>query len=115
SRSQNTARGATAAVKWEHFASTMEAIQALKAQNFTVISIEQAEGSVSLDDFNPDLQKKYALIYGNEVHGVDDDVIDSSDYCLEIPQEGTKHSLNVSVAAGIVLWTFYRKLKDIKL
>lgn len=112
---QKTALGATESVKWEHFESTMEAIQALKAQNFTVISIEQAEGSIALDDFIPDLQKKYALIYGNEVHGVDDDVIDSSDYCLEIPQEGTKHSLNVSVAAGIVLWTFYRKLKDIKL
>lgn len=99
-----TALGATESVEWEHFEHTGEAINQLKKEGYTVLSIEQAEKSVSLDDFTPVKDEKYAFVFGNEVYGVDQEVVDGSDNCLEIPQFGTKHSLNISVSIGVVLW-----------
>ena len=98
------ALGAEFSVDWEYFAATMEAVEKLRGEGYTIVSVEQAEGSVSLEDFRPEPDRKYALVFGNEVHGVSQDVVDVSDCCLEIPQYGTKHSLNVSVSVGIVLW-----------
>lgn len=108
---QKSALGATESVTWAYFDKTSDSVNSLKAQGFTIISIEQASGSIMLDNFTPEASEKYALIYGNEVHGVENEIINLSDICLEIPQKGTKHSLNVSVAAGIVIWDFYNKLK----
>lgn len=102
-----TALGAEDSVKWRYFEETLSAVEALKAEGYTVFSIEQAENSVSLEELELDKEKKYALILGHEVHGVAQEVIDASDGCIEIPQYGTKHSLNVSVTAGIVIWDFY--------
>lgn len=101
-----TALGAEDSVPWQHFSDTMEAVRALKAQGFTLVSIEQTVGSVPMDAFIPEAGRKYALVFGNEVDGVRQDVVDASDLSLEIPQWGTKHSLNVSVALGVVLWHF---------
>lgn len=104
-----TALGAEDSVAWEHFADTMDAVARLKAEGYTVVSVEQTVDSVKMDSFVPDAGKKYALIFGNEVAGVDQRVVDESDFSLEIPQYGTKHSLNVSVTVGIVLWHFHRR------
>ena len=101
-----TALGAEDSVPWRHFADTMDAVRELKGQGYTLVSIEQTVGSVALDAFMPEPGRKYALIFGNEVDGVRQDVVDASDLALEIPQWGTKHSLNVSVALGVVLWHF---------
>ena len=101
-----TALGAENAVPWEHFDSTLEAVKSLKAQGYTIVSIEQTVSSIKMDKFVPEKGARYALVFGNEVDGVGQDVVDESDFCLEIPQEGTKHSLNVSVCIGIVLWHF---------
>ena len=101
-----TALGAEDSVPWRHFDDTMDALRALKEQGYTLVSIEQTVGSVALDAFSPEPGRKYALIFGNEVDGVRQDVVDASDLALEIPQWGTKHSLNVSVALGVVLWHF---------
>ena len=101
-----TALGAEDSVPWQYFSDTMDAVRALKAQGYTVISVEQTVGSVQLDTFTPEPGHKYALIFGNEVEGVRQDVVDASDLSLEIPQWGTKHSLNVSVSLGVVLWHF---------
>lgn len=98
-----TALGAEESVEWRYFDDTMEAVNALKAEGYEIWAVEQAKGSVILSDFKPESGKKYALIVGNEVHGVRQDVVDACTGCIEIPQFGTKHSLNVSVAAGIVL------------
>ena len=108
---RKTALGATESVDWEYFGKTEDAINKLKNENYTIISIEQAENSIKLQDFKPEKNKKYALIFGNEVKGVQQQIVDMSDFCIEIPQEGTKHSLNISVSAGIVLWDFFQKLK----
>lgn len=105
-----TALGATESVSWKYFANTIEAIQDLKAQNYSIISIEQTENSTALQDFALDGQKQYALVFGHEVNGVQQDVIDLSDHCIEIPQHGTKHSLNISVSAGVVLWELTKSL-----
>ena len=83
----------------------------LKKEGYTVYSVEQAEGSIMLDELSLDRTKKYAVVMGNEVKGVQQEVIDHSDGCIEIPQYGTKHSLNVSVTAGIVIWDLFKKLK----
>jgi tRNA G18 (ribose-2'-O)-methylase SpoU len=83
----------------------------LKKDGYIICSIEQVNGSVSLTDFNIEDNKKYAVIFGNEVKGVDQKVVDASNYCIEISQYGTKHSLNVSISAGIVIWEFHKKLK----
>ena len=99
-----SALGAEFSVAWEYCAETLEAVRRLKADGWTIVSVEQAEGSTMLQDFTPEKDKKYVFIFGNEVKGVSQEVVDASDICLEIPQFGTKHSLNVSVAVGIVLW-----------
>jgi 23S rRNA (guanosine2251-2'-O)-methyltransferase len=106
-----TALGATESVDWKHFGSTVTAINELKDNKFHIISLEQARGSISLTGFYPDRHKRYALVFGNEVRGVDQEVINMSDTCVEIPQFGTKHSFNIAVSAGIVLWDFYSKLQ----
>lgn len=104
-----TALGAEDSVAWQYYPSALEAIESLKADGYEVLSIEQAHGSTMLQDFVPLSDKKYAVIFGNEVKGVHQEVVDASDGCLEIPQFGTKHSLNVSVTAGIVIWHFFTK------
>ena len=100
---EKTALGATKSVQWEHVASTLEAVRALKAKGYTVAAIEQAPNSINLSDFNYTGQS-LAVIFGNEVYGVDPEVLQLCDTIIEIPQYGTKQSLNVSVCAGIVLW-----------
>lgn len=105
-----TALGAELSVEWEYFADTHKVIEILKAQNYTVLAVEQAHGSTMLNEFNINTTNKYALIFGNEVHGIQQSVVDLCDGCIEIPQLGTKHSLNVSVSAGIVIWEFAKQL-----
>lgn len=102
-----TALGATDSVHWEYMENTLDTIRELKERGYTVISVEQAEGSVMLPDFKPSSDQKYALVFGHEVKGVQQEVVNESDLCIEIPQYGTKHSFNISVSAGIVLYHFY--------
>lgn len=104
-----TALGATETVTWEHQTDINEVVNHLKAEGVKVCSIEQAEQTVLLQEVANLPNEKYALVFGNEVDGVDQSVIDASDYILEIPQFGTKHSLNVSVCAGIVMWEFAKR------
>lgn len=106
-----SALGAEFSVDWQYYKNTSEAVAALKEEGYIIISVEQAENSVMLHNFEPDPYKKYALVFGNEVKGVSQDVVDMSDSVLEIPQFGTKHSLNISVSAGAVLWECCKKLK----
>jgi len=106
-----TALGAENTVEWVYYEDTCEALKNLKSESFRLLAIEQAEGSVLLNDFVPNKHKKYALVFGNEVKGVSQNAIDICDSCIEIPQFGTKHSLNVSVTSGIVVWDFFYKLK----
>lgn len=103
-----TALGAEDAVSWRYFDSTLDAIDALRAQDYLPIAIEQVDKSIALGDFKADPNQGYAFIFGNEVKGVQQSVIDRCHACIEIPQYGTKHSLNVSVTAGIVLWEALR-------
>lgn len=98
------ALGAEFSVDWVHFDTALEAVAALRAENYTIVSVEQAEHATQLQDFRPEAGRRYAFVFGNEVNGVAQEVVDASDLCLEIPQYGTKHSLNVSVSIGIVLW-----------
>ena len=107
-----TALGAEETVDWEYFEDTMEAVDKLKQQGYTVCAVEQAEGSTMLDNLLLDKNKKYAVIMGNEVKGVQQCVVDNCDMCIEIPQYGTKHSLNVSVTTGIIIWDFFKQLSD---
>jgi tRNA G18 (ribose-2'-O)-methylase SpoU len=104
-----TALGATESVKWRYCKSTLEAVVELREKGYRIIAVEQAEGALSLDRLKLEGDRKYALILGHEVRGVDQDVVNQSDICLEIPQFGTKHSLNISVAAGIVIWEVFRQ------
>ncbi|UUV20687.1 RNA methyltransferase [Paenimyroides aestuarii] len=106
-----TALGATETVEWAHEKNVVELVQRLKAENVRIVSLEQVEGSVMLQDFQPEKQTKYALFFGNEVKGVHQEVINQSDYVVEIPQFGTKHSLNVSVSGGIVIWDVFQKMQ----
>ncbi len=106
-----TALSATESINWTYFKTTQEAVLSLKDNCYTIISIEQVEGSIMLNDFKPNSQEKYALIFGNEVKGVENEVIKLSHGCIEIPQWGTKHSFNISVSIGIVLWDIVLKLK----
>lgn len=106
-----TALGATETVSWEYAAETMDVINQVKGENVVIVSVEQVEGSVLLNDFTVEANKKYVLVLGNEVKGVQQDVINSSDVVVEIPQLGTKHSLNVSVSGGIVIWDVFQKLQ----
>ncbi|MDY6800596.1 MAG: RNA methyltransferase [Bacteroidota bacterium] len=108
---QKTALGATESVDWEYIEETSEAIKRLKKSGFTMVSIEQTENAIELQNFTIKAEKKYAVIFGNEVKGVQQEVVNLSDYCIEIPQFGTKHSFNISVSAGIVLWEFFKNLK----
>jgi tRNA G18 (ribose-2'-O)-methylase SpoU len=103
-----TALGAEESVAWRYYKTAAEAVAALKADGYTVLAVEQCHGSTMLNDFKPAFgdKKKYAVVLGNEVKGVHQEVVDMCDGCLEIPQYGTKHSLNVSVTAGIVIWHF---------
>ena len=101
-----SALGAEDSVAWEHVDDTMEAVRRLKEDGYTIVSAEQTMDSVMLDTFIPEKGRKYAVVFGNEVAGVSQDVVDASDFSLEIPQYGTKHSLNVSVSMGVILWHF---------
>ena len=107
-----TALGAEESVEWEYVENTLEAVEKLKREGYTVCSIEQAEGSVLLDKLVISPLISYAIVLGNEVKGVQQLVVDHSDMCIEIPQHGTKHSLNVSISAGIVLWDFFKALSQ---
>ncbi len=106
---EKTALGATQSVDWSYFPSTVAAVLELKATGYTVLALEQASESIMLTDFSPSADTKYAIILGNEVNGVNEEVMKLVDGCLEIPQFGTKHSFNVVVSAGIVLWDFFAK------
>ena len=106
-----TALGATESVDWQYFNETFEAVERLKRDNYELLAVEQTESSIALDTFSPEINKKYALVFGHEVNGVDQKVIDVCANSLEIPQTGTKHSLNISVSVGVVIWDFYAKLK----
>lgn len=101
-----SALGAEFSVDWEYYKETTEAVNELKQAGYTILAIEQAHDSINMDTFQAEKGNKYAVILGNEVKGVQQPVIDLSDGCLELPQFGTKHSLNVSVTAGIVIWEF---------
>lgn len=105
-----TALGAEYSVEWKHFADTVNAVDDLKQKGYTVFAIEQVENSVMLDNLELDQDKRYAIVMGNEVKGVQQTVVDACDGCIEIPQYGTKHSLNVSVTTGIVIWDFFKQL-----
>ena len=108
-----TALGATDSVSWEYFETTMEAVSLLTDTHYSVISVEQTVGAVRLHDLKLDPEKRYAIVFGNEIRGIEQPVIDRSELCLEIPQFGTKHSLNISVAAGIVIWEVFRQFSGL--
>ncbi len=101
-----SALGAEQSVAWEHCDDTLAAVESLRAQGYVIVCVEQTEGAVSLEDFVREDGRKYAVVFGNEVDGVQQSVADAADIVLEIPQWGTKHSLNVSVAVGVILWHF---------
>lgn len=103
-----TALGATETVSWKHFATTMEAVSAAKDAGYKIYAVEQAHNSTPLEQFSYDKNEKIALVFGNEVNGVSDDVLSIADGCIEIPQWGSKHSLNISVSIGVVLWECVR-------
>lgn len=108
---EKTALGATLSVDWVHFDDTLTAIDQLRNDGYQIIAIEQAQNSKMLNTYQPDQKLKYALIFGNEVNGVSDEVMQKIDECIEIPQFGTKHSFNIVISAGIVLWDFFAKLR----
>ncbi|MCR8668776.1 RNA methyltransferase [Aestuariibaculum sp. M13] len=108
-----TALGSTDTVDWEYVENTMDLVERLKAENVKICSIEQAENATMLDNFTPEANTKYALVFGNEVKGVAQKVVSASDTVIEIPQYGTKHSLNISVSCGVVVWDIFSKLKTI--
>lgn len=108
---EKTALGATQSVDWVHFEDTLTAIDHLRNDGYQIIAIEQAQDSTMLNTFKPNQQLKYALIFGNEVNGVSDEAMQKIDECIEIPQFGTKHSFNIVISAGIVLWDFFAKLR----
>jgi tRNA G18 (ribose-2'-O)-methylase SpoU len=101
---KKTALGATASVSWKYFSKTSDAIKELKEKGYKIIAVEQAEGSVALQDLHVENGRKYALVFGHEVNGVDQKIVNSCDHCVEIPQFGTKHSFNIAISVGIVLW-----------
>ena len=107
-----SALGATESVKWQYFSETNEAIVQLKQAGYRIIAIEQAVGSIALEDYIPEVSENIALVFGNEVNGVSEDVMEMVDSCIEIPQFGTKHSFNVSVTAAIVLYQIYTNHKE---
>lgn len=105
-----TALGATETVEWEYVEDTLSLVKKLQSENVFVASIEQAENSTFLQNFDIKPNQKYAVVFGNEVKGVQQEVVSASDTCIEIPQFGTKHSLNISVSAGVILWDLFRKM-----
>ncbi len=105
-----TALGAEDVVEWQYFESTDDAVAALRKEGYRIFAVEQCEGSIALQNFETSPEECYAVILGNEVKGVQQTVVDASDAAIEIPQFGTKHSLNVSVTAGMVIWEFVKKL-----
>ena len=107
---EKTALGATQSIKWNYYADITEAIILLKSSGYTIVAVEQAENSIMLQGFVPHREEKYALVFGNEVNGVSEDVMNNLDVCIEIPQFGTKHSFNIVISAGIVLWDFFSKM-----
>lgn len=107
-----TALGATESVDWEYVNDSIELIRKLQEENVKVISIEQADNSTMLPKFRPNKETKYAVVFGNEVKGVQQEIVSNSDYCVEIPQHGTKHSFNIAVSVGIVLWDIYGKINN---
>jgi len=109
-----TALGATETVEWKYFQNTEDAIHQLRNEGFCILCIEQAEQSVMLNDYKPDVEQKYGIVLGNEVRGVEQHVVDQSDLCIEIPQLGSKHSLNIAVSAGIVIWDLFTKFQQDK-
>ena len=109
-----TALGATETVAWEYAKNVLEIVQQLKSEKIKVYSVEQTENAIMLDHFQPETNTTYALIFGNEVKGVSQEAIDASDGVLEIPQLGSKHSLNISVSAGIVIWDLFQKISRSK-
>ena len=106
-----TAIGATESVDWNYYADTIDAIETLRNEGFRIIAVEQADKSIPLQEFSVNADQKYALIFGNEVSGVRDEVMAMLDACIEVPQYGTKHSLNIAVCLGVVVWEVFRKLK----
>jgi len=106
-----TALGATDTVKWQYFSSTQEAVNQAKERGFIIAAVEQADNSTYLNEFEPQPNDSYAFVFGNEAFGVEDEIVKSADICLEIPQFGTKHSLNISVSIGVVLWDYKSKSK----
>jgi len=106
-----TALGATESVAWEYVEDTLELVKKLQEDNVIVASIEQVENSTMLQDFTVESGQKYAIVMGNEVKGVQQEVVSASNYCIEIPQFGTKHSLNISVSCGVVLWDLFKKFR----
>ena len=109
-----TALGAETTVEWTYFRDAADAVNELKAQGYTILAVEQVEGAVMLDDWRYKPEKRYALVFGNEVNGVRQQVVDLCDGAIEIPQRGTKHSLNVSVSGGVVLWEVFRQWRGIE-
>ena len=107
---EKTALGSTDSVAWEHRTDIVELINELKQNGYTVLAVEQVENSLKLSDFQPVAAKKYAFVFGNEVFGVNDAAIAAADHCLEIPQFGTKHSLNIAVTVGIICWDYVSKV-----
>jgi len=105
-----TALGSTETVNWDYAENTLELVETLKEANIKILSIEQAENATMLNDFIPEPNTKYAIVFGNEVKGVTQDVVSAGDTVIEIPQYGTKHSLNISVSAGVVIWDLFSKL-----
>lgn len=108
---QKTALGATETVSWEYTEDSLELVEKLKSEGVKIFSIEQAEGAIMLNDFQPENDKTCAVVFGNEVKGVQQNVVSASDAVIEIPQLGSKHSLNISVSTGVVLWDLFSKLK----
>ena len=111
---QKTALGATESVPWEYVEQPSAVVSRLKSEGYVIVIVEQTSESIALQKFEPLASQKYCLIFGNEIHGVSDDIIPLGDVALEIPQEGTKHSLNISVCLGIVVWEIFRKVILIK-
>lgn len=107
---EKTALGATQSIKWNYYANITDAIMLLKKNGYQIVAVEQAVNSIMLQNFIPHRDKKYALVFGNEVNGVSEEVMSNLDACIEIPQFGTKHSFNIVISAGIVLWDFFSKM-----
>lgn len=108
---QKTALGATESVDWEYFDKPLDVLKMLKIKGYKIVIVEQTSASIPLHTFSPSVEGQYCLVFGNEIDGVSEEVVNEGDIALEIPQAGTKHSLNISVCLGIVVWELYRKIK----